>query len=144
LRVIRVVLVVAAVAAAFVLGHVTAPPQIAQAQTPVPAASAVLSDLRCYGAQFGPQVPAQVSLRDQFQTTELTVTAPEFFCVPVVKTVLRQKTATVDGAADRMICYYAPGGTAYAQSHTATSALGKLTVSNFVPRILCVAAHQDA
>jgi hypothetical protein len=143
LRIVRVVLVIAAVAGAFVIGHVTAPPQIAQAQTLVPATTAVLSDLRCYGAQFGPQVPAQVSLHDQFQTTELTVTAPEFFCVPVVKTVLRQKTAIVDGAADHMICYYAPGGTAYAQSHTATSVLGKLTVSNLVPRMLCVPTHQD-
>lgn len=143
MRIVRVVLVVTAVAGAFALGHVTAVPQIAQAQTPVPASTTVLSDLRCYGAQFGPQVPAQVSLRDQFQTTELTVTAPEFFCVPVVKTVLRQKAVMVDGTADRMVCYYAPGGTAYAQSHTASNTLGKLTVANLVPRMLCVPSHQD-
>jgi hypothetical protein len=144
LRIVRVILVVAAVAGAFVLGHVTAPPQIAQAQTPAQVTTTALSDLRCYGAQFGPQVPAQVSLHDQFQTTELTVTAPEFFCVPVAKTLLRPKATAVDGAADHLVCYYAPGGTAYAQSHTATSELGKLTVANLVPRILCVAAHQDS
>jgi hypothetical protein len=143
LRIVRVVLVVAAVAGAFVLGHVTAPPQIAQAQTAVPATTAGLSDLRCYAAQFGPQTPVQVSLRDQFQTTELTVTTPQLFCVPVVKTVLREKAVAVDGAMDHLVCYYAPGGTAYAQSHTATNALGKLTASNFVPRMLCAATHQD-
>lgn len=143
MRLVRVVLVIAAVAGAFIVGHVTAAPQIAQAQTPAAAPSAALSDLRCYGAQFGPQPPAQVSLRDQFQTTELTVTTPQLFCVPVVKTVLRQKAVEVDGAADHLVCYYAPGGSAYAQSHTVTNALGKLTVSNLVPRLLCAATHQD-
>jgi hypothetical protein len=140
---VRVVLVVAAVTGAFVLGHVTAQPRMAQAQTPLPATTMVLSDLRCYGAQFGPQPPVQVSLRDQFQTTEVSVIAPQLFCVPVVKTLLRQKAAPLDGVADHMVCYYAPGGSAYAQSHTIDNAFGKLTVANIVPRMLCVATHRD-
>lgn len=143
MRTLRVALVVAAVTGAFVFGRVTASPRVAQAQTPAAATSVALSDLRCYGAQFGPQAPVEVSLHDQFQTTELAVTTPQLFCVPVVKTVLRQKSAAVDGTADHLVCYYAPGGSAYAQSHTVDNAFGKMTVSNIVPRMLCVASHQD-
>ncbi len=68
---------------------------------------------------------------------------PQLFCVPVVTTLLRPKAAAVDGAADHLVCYYAPGGSAYAQSHTVDNAFGKLTVANIVPRMLCVPAHQD-
>ncbi len=140
LRMVRVVSVVAAAVVAFVLGHVTAPPRIALAQSPPPAAA--LSELRCYGAQFGPQLPAQVGLHDQFQTSEVTVTVPQLFCVPVAAT-LRQRAVPVDGVADHLVCYNAPGGAALAQNHSVTDRLGKLSVANLVPRLLCVPAHQD-
>jgi len=139
LRIVRVGLVVAAVVVAFVLGHVTAP-RMAQAQSPQPGSA--LSDLRCYGAQFGPQAPTQIALHDQFQTSEATVTIPQLFCAPVT-TTLRQRAVPVEGVADHLVCYYAPGGTALAQSHTVTNQLGKITVANLVPRMLCVPTHQD-
>lgn len=150
LRIVRVVSIVAAVVVAFVLGHVTAPPRAAEAQMQTSApgtAQAVtagvgLPSLRCYGAQFGPQLPAQVSMRDQFQSSETLVTTPQLFCVPAATTVHSTKPAPVDGVADRLTCY-ASAGTAYAQTHTAVNELGKFTVTNFVPRLLCVPTHQD-
>jgi hypothetical protein len=144
LRIVRVVLVIAAVAGAFVLGHVTAAPQIAQAQTPVPVTTAVLAHFHCYAAQFGPQLnPVQVALHDQFETSEAVVSRPEFFCAPVTETLLRQKAVPFDGAADHLVCCYAPGGTAIAQNHTAVNQFGKMTAANLVPRMDCVPTHQD-
>lgn len=146
MRIVRGLSIVAAVAVAFMLGHVTAPARVAaQVSTQAPAvAGAALPSLRCYGAQFGPQLPAQVAMHDQFQTTEVLVSTPQLFCVPAATTFHLQRPApAAAGVADRLTCYYAPGGTAYAQNHTATNELGTFTVANFVPRLLCVPTHQE-
>src|SRR5262245_29003633 len=58
----------------------------------------------CYPVS-GPSVNQVASLTDQFQTREVTVGKPAFFCNPVQKTLLDGTTTRIQNRAAHLTCY---------------------------------------
>jgi len=62
-----------------------------------------LDHFLCYPVN-GPSIDREVSLSDQFQTKDVTVTQPVLFCNPVQKTIGRE-TTRIQNPAAHLLCY---------------------------------------
>ncbi|MDQ6943363.1 MAG: hypothetical protein M3169_12725 [Candidatus Eremiobacteraeota bacterium] len=138
MRIIRVGAAALALIGAFAAGHLFATPPAADAQPQ-------FSHFQCYTSLFWKPATNSipVALHDQFGSSEVVVGKPQFFCLPVMKKLLKTQPHDIKGPADHLACYMTEGGKVVGTARSAENQLGKLLMRDFTPRMLCVPTRKD-
>ena len=139
MRFVSLAIGVLVVAAAFVLGRVTASPQPAYAAGSM--AARTFSHFECYQAKFQGQFSATVELTDQFQQFQTGIGAPQLFCTPVTKKVISGPHMVAPPPANHLTCYAIQGPTIQ-QTRSFANQFLKGQVQVGTPTLLCVPTNK--
>jgi hypothetical protein len=136
MRLLGLAIGVIAVVAAFVIGRATSP----SAASAMPLAT-TFEHFDCYTATWQGKFSATVNLKDQFQSYDTGVGAPQFFCNPVTKTVISGPKMKAPSPANHLACYAIQGPTINQTRPFANQFIAsEVTVGT--PSLLCVPTNK--